>query len=679
MNIVNDCIIVQYAQKFFRACIGGLVIMGEDGFKYYAFISYSHMDKEVAKKLQKRLEHYHLPSKLLKTNPALPKKLSPIFIDESDLVARGSLKETLQQNLETSNYLILVCSPYSADSKYVNDEVEYFIKIGRKDHIIPLIVSGVPHAEDEAMECFPPALLELTREEELLGIDLTKFGERDAFLRVIATMLELNLEDFVSREAKEGKRRAIILTSIVAAVMSIARLVVWYNLDTFNVMMYNAEAQNSIGETYYDNHDYARAMEWYQKAAAQGHALAQNNIGFLYQNGLGVEQDYAKAMEWYQKAAVNGNDVAQNNLGYFYLNGLGTERNYTKAIEWFSKAAAQNNDSAQNSLGNMYYGGLGVTQDYAEAREWYQKAALNGHNNAQKALGDMYFSGLGVGQDYVKAVEWYQRAANNGNVEAKNRLGMMYINGLGVKQDLEMAVMWYEKAADEGDSKAQYDIGMMYSKGFFLPKDEEKAAELFRKAAEQGHEGAKQQLVSPIEGSQDTPQPPDIPDASANMLFTFGFMYYKGEGVPRDYAKAMEWYLKAAKRGYPKAQNNIGVLYHDGKGVKQDYKKAMDWYNKAASQYNGAAFGNIGWMYQHGEGVSVDYKKAFEYFMKGAEQGNSRSLNQVGYFYDNGLGMKVNYEEAIKVKEEKNYDIEILKFNIIILCKRFKSIHIRFR
>ena len=626
--------------------------MGEDGFKYYAFISYSHMDKEVAKKLQKRLEHYHLPSKLLKTNPALPKKLSPIFIDESDLVARGSLKETLQQNLETSNYLILVCSPYSADSKYVNDEVEYFIKIGRKDHIIPLIVSGVPHAEDEAMECFPPALLELTREEELLGIDLTKFGERDAFLRVIATMLELNLEDFVSREAKEGKRRAIILTSIVAAVMSIARLVVWYNLDTFNVMMYNAEAQNSIGETYYDNHDYARAMEWYQKAAAQGHALAQNNIGFLYQNGLGVEQDYAKAMEWYQKAAVNGNDVAQNNLGYFYLNGLGTERNYTKAIEWFSKAAAQNNDSAQNSLGNMYYGGLGVTQDYAEAREWYQKAALNGHNNAQKALGDMYFSGLGVGQDYVKAVEWYQRAANNGNVEAKNRLGMMYINGLGVKQDLEMAVMWYEKAADEGDSKAQYDIGMMYSKGFFLPKDEEKAAELFRKAAEQGHEGAKQQLVSPIEGSQDTPQPPDIPDASANMLFTFGFMYYKGEGVPRDYAKAMEYFRKADEQDHAAAQFYIGHMYQNALGVKRDYAEAMKWYQKSAAYGYTDAENNIGYMYMYGLGVKRDYSKAMEWFKKADVKNSGAAENNIGYMYQEGLGVEQDYSRAMEWYEK---------------------------
>ena len=324
--------------------------MGEDGFKYYAFISYSHRDKEVAKRLQKRLEHYHLPSKLLKTNPELPKKLSPIFIDESDLVARGSLKETLQQNLETSNYLILVCSPYSADSKYVNDEVEYFIKIGRKDHIIPLIVSGEPHAEDEAKECFPPALLELTREEELLGIDLTKFGERDAFLRVIATMLELNLDDFVSREAKGRKRRAKIYASIVAAVMSIAGLIVWYNIDTFNVMMYNAVAQNSIGVTYYDKHDYARAMEWFTKAAAQGFAQAQVYIGSLYNNGLGVEQDYAKAMEWYQKAADQGDSDAQYNIGVMYRTGLGVPKDNSKAVEWFTKAAEQNHSDAKIQL-----------------------------------------------------------------------------------------------------------------------------------------------------------------------------------------------------------------------------------------------------------------------------------------------------------------------------------------
>lgn len=196
--------------------------MGNESFKYYAFISYSHRDKKIAKKLQRRLEHYHLPAAVRKSNPDLPKKLSPIFIDDSDLVGVGTLKTALQANLDRSNYIILICSPSSAKSEYVNDEIEYFISQGRADHIIPLIVEGVPHSGDPSTECFPPALLGLARENELLGIDLTKFGEHDAFIRVIATLLQLDIDDFVARDAKERKRKAGIFVLMCAALVALA-------------------------------------------------------------------------------------------------------------------------------------------------------------------------------------------------------------------------------------------------------------------------------------------------------------------------------------------------------------------------------------------------------------------------------------------------------------------------
>lgn len=206
--------------------------MENEGFKYFAFISYSHKDKKIAKKLQKRLENYHLPSALQKSNPELPKNLSPIFIDESNLIARGSLQSALRDNLGRSKYLILICSPSSAKSEYVNDEAEYFIKNGRADHIIPLIVDGVPHSEYASLECFPPAILSLPRENEPLGIDIKTHGCNDAFLRVIATMLGLDLDSFISREARERKRKAAIFTAVTSALMIIAAVMIWLNVDS---------------------------------------------------------------------------------------------------------------------------------------------------------------------------------------------------------------------------------------------------------------------------------------------------------------------------------------------------------------------------------------------------------------------------------------------------------------
>ena len=206
--------------------------MENEGFKYFAFISYSHKDKKIAKKLQKRLENYHLPSALQKSNPELPKNLSPVFIDESNLVARGSLQSALRDNLDKSKYLIIICSPNSAKSEYVNDEADYFIKNGRADHIIPLIVDGVPHSEYTSLECFPPAILSLPRENEPLGIDIKTHGRNDAFLRVIATMLGLDLDSFISREARERKRKAAIFATVTAAVMIISAVIIWLNIDS---------------------------------------------------------------------------------------------------------------------------------------------------------------------------------------------------------------------------------------------------------------------------------------------------------------------------------------------------------------------------------------------------------------------------------------------------------------
>jgi TPR repeat protein len=52
--------------------------------------------------------------------------------------------------------------------------------------------------------------------------------------------------------------------------------------------------------------DYAQAVQWYRKAAEQGLAQAQYNLGFMYDKGRGVRQDDAQAVAWYRKAAEQG-------------------------------------------------------------------------------------------------------------------------------------------------------------------------------------------------------------------------------------------------------------------------------------------------------------------------------------------------------------------------------------
>ena len=87
--------------------------------------------------------------------------------------------------------------------------------------------------------------------------------------------------------------------------------------------------------------DNAEAVKWFYLAAREGHAKAQFNLGFMYYNGLGVEQNRSEALKWYRLAATKGDPWAQNNLGLMYRDGRRADRDYVEAYKWLSLAAAQ--------------------------------------------------------------------------------------------------------------------------------------------------------------------------------------------------------------------------------------------------------------------------------------------------------------------------------------------------
>ena len=123
------------------------------------------------------------------------------------------------------------------------------------------------------------------------------------------------------------------------------------------------------------------------KARAEaGNAIAQSNLGVMYDSGEGVEQDFKEAAKWYRKAADQGEAMAQSNLGLMYHQGQGVEQDFKEALKWYQKAADQGNAMAQNNLGFMYANGQGVEQNYVTAYAWWNIAATNGNQNAKKGL-----------------------------------------------------------------------------------------------------------------------------------------------------------------------------------------------------------------------------------------------------------------------------------------------------
>ncbi len=216
--------------------------------------------------------------------------------------------------------------------------------------------------------------------------------------------------------------------------------------------VFMAVAMNNMGMMYKNGlgveQDYTMAMEWFEKSAALNDSTAMSNIGFLYGDGLGVEQDYAKAMEWFEKSAALYNSHAMNNIGYLYENGFGVEQDYAKAMEWYEKSAALNNSTAASNIGTYYYNGFSVDQDYTKAMEWFKKSAELDNSIAMVWIGYMYEYGDGVEQDYAKAMEWFMKSAELNNYEAMTYIAALYENGLGVKQDYNEAMRWYNKADD---------------------------------------------------------------------------------------------------------------------------------------------------------------------------------------------------------------------------------------
>jgi len=150
----------------------------------------------------------------------------------------------------------------------------------------------------------------------------------------------------------------------------------------------------------------SKPVEDWRRAAEQGDARAQCNLGVRYYYGEGVPRDYAEELTWYHKAAEQGHARAQFNLGVYYARDEGVPRDYAKALKWYRKAADQGDAPAQCNLGVCYAHGLGVPRDHAEAVKWYRKAAGQGDANAQFNLGLAYLEGQGVPNDLVLAYKW---------------------------------------------------------------------------------------------------------------------------------------------------------------------------------------------------------------------------------------------------------------------------------
>jgi tetratricopeptide (TPR) repeat protein len=210
----------------------------QSAFRYRAFISYSHRDKVWADWLHKALETYAIPSRLVGQTTAagvIPRRLAPIFRDRDELASATDLGGKVNGALAQSANLIVICSPRSATSRWVQEEVLAYKQLGRSEHIFCLIVDGEPNASDlpgrEAEECFAHALRYRLGSDNALSHQRTEpiaadarpgqDGKSNAKLKLIAGLLDVGFDQLKQRELQRRNRRLAAVAALAVAVMAV--------------------------------------------------------------------------------------------------------------------------------------------------------------------------------------------------------------------------------------------------------------------------------------------------------------------------------------------------------------------------------------------------------------------------------------------------------------------------
>jgi len=209
-----------------KRAVGGL----PEGFSYRAFISYSHRDKAHVRRLHREVESYRIPPKLIGKVTSVgevPRRLTPVFRDRDELPASSDLGSQLSAAIRGSMFLIVICSPASAKSHWVEQEIINFKRHHGEGNLLALIVGGTPYGSQqpgkEDDECFPrPLRYVLGPDGELTDVPTEPIaadlrpdadGPRLARLKLIAGLTGLKLDELVQRETQRRMRRLAMVTA----------------------------------------------------------------------------------------------------------------------------------------------------------------------------------------------------------------------------------------------------------------------------------------------------------------------------------------------------------------------------------------------------------------------------------------------------------------------------------
>ncbi len=202
--------------------------------RYDAFISYRHCspDKEIAEKIHKKLENYKLPRALAKKIKR--RRLERVFRDEAELAVSAELSAEIEKALLHSEYLIVICTPRLQESEWCMKEIDTFLKISDRNHILLVLAEGEPD------ESFPEILryeevekqsedgqtFRIREKREPLAGDCRgntgkkrKEAMQNTVLRLCATMFGVHFDDLKQRQKESQMRTNAFFAGLIFLVV----------------------------------------------------------------------------------------------------------------------------------------------------------------------------------------------------------------------------------------------------------------------------------------------------------------------------------------------------------------------------------------------------------------------------------------------------------------------------
>lgn len=359
------------------------------------FFSYSRDDSDFVLKLAKDLR----------------KAGAKIWLDQLDITPGSRWDASIESALNTASNMIVVLSTSSVASHNVMDEVSFALESNK--NVIPVLLN----------ECNTPFRLRRLQRIDFttdynqglnLLLDVLGFDSEDENETDTNQIQEKNTESENRSSENKGhiqieKKQQQVFSSNPQPqtqpvekkkvpkkyflIGGVALLMVFIIVKLFN-----------SNEPEYEN------------------TVIRNNEELTLADSFYVQQNYDSAASIYLRNSEALNAEEQNNLGYMYDEGLGIPADDAEAVKWYRKSAEQDNVWGQYNLGIMYQNGTGVTQDLEEAFKWYQKSAEQGHAESQYNLGYMYEIGAWVQKDLALALVWYRKAAEQGNADAQKKV-----------------------------------------------------------------------------------------------------------------------------------------------------------------------------------------------------------------------------------------------------------------